>query len=290
MWAKGESAMAWWGTALGGTFGLLVGGPLGAMVGAMVGRGIDRGAERVHAFGHAGVDPVRLKELFLETSFSVMGRLAKADGRVSETEIAYARSVMDRMGLSQGMRNAAILFFNQGKDRRFDLAVALEELRRAVPVASPMLRLFLEIQIGAAYADGEPSAAQREVLEQIRQNLHIPLMSYRRLESLIQLQHRIFETMGAAGAGGTWGGDASGRSGAGTRSPERALAGAYAVLGVESKASDAEVKRAYRRLINRHHPDKLASRGLPEEALKLASQKTQEIIRAYETVTRARGA
>jgi DnaJ like chaperone protein len=61
------------------------------------------------------------------------------------------------------------------------------------------------------------------------------------------------------------------------------------VLGVESKASDAEVKRAYRRLINRHHPDKLASRGLPEEAIKLASQKTQEIIRAYEVVTRARG-
>jgi DnaJ like chaperone protein len=152
-----------------------------------------------------------------------------------------------------------------------------------------MFRLFLEIQIGAAYADGDPSAAQREVLERIRQILRVPLASYRRLEGLIQLQHRIFESMGAAGAG-TWGGDASGRGGAGSRSPQSSLAGAYAVLGVEAKASDAEVKRAYRRLINRHHPDKLASRGLPEEAIKLASQKTQEIIRAYETVTRARGA
>jgi DnaJ like chaperone protein len=208
---------------------------------------------------------------------------------VSETEIAYARSVMDRMGLSQGMRSAAILFFNQGKDPSFDLAEALGELHRTVAGASPMFRLFLEIQIGAAYADGDPSAAQREVLERIRQILRVPLASYRRLEGLIQLQHRIFESMGAAGAG-TWGGDASGRGGAGSRSPQSSLAGAYAVLGVEAKASDAEVKRAYRRLINRHHPDKLASRGLPEEAIKLASQKTQEIIRAYETVTRARGA
>lgn len=281
--------MAWWGTALGGTFGLLVGGPLGAMVGAMVGRGIDRGAERVHAFGHLGTDPARLKELFFETSFSVMGHLAKADGRVSETEIAYARSVMDRMGLSQGMRSAAILFFNQGKDPRFDLTEALGELRRTVPGASPMSRLFLEIQIGAAYADGEPVAAQREALEHIRRILGVPLASYRRLEGLIQLQHRIFESVAAAGAG-TWGGDASGRGSGGARSRQSSLAGAYAVLGVESKASDAEVKRAYRRLINQHHPDKLASRGLPEEALKLASQKTQEIIRAYETVTRARGA
>jgi DnaJ like chaperone protein len=280
--------MAWWGTALGGTFGLLVGGPLGAMVGAMVGRGIDRGAERAHAFGHSVPDPARLKELFLETSFSVMGHLAKADGRVSETEIAYARSVMDRMGLSQGMRSAAILFFNQGKDPHFDLAEALGELRRAAPGRSPMLRLFLEIQMGAAYADKEPSPAQREVLERIRQVLNIPLASYRGLESLIQLQHRIFEAMGSAGAG-AWGGGASGRGSAGARSPQSSLSGAYAVLGVEPKASDAEVKRAYRRLINRHHPDKLASRGLPEEAIKMASQKTQEIIRAYETVTQARG-
>jgi DnaJ like chaperone protein len=106
---------------------------------------------------------------------------------------------------------------------------------------------------------------------------------------MIQLQHRIFEAMGAAGAG-TWGGGTSGRGDGGARSPESTLAGAYAVLGVEPKASDEEVKRAYRRLINRHHPDKLASRGLPEEAIKMASQKTQEIIRAYETVTKARGA
>ena len=280
--------MAWWGTALGGTFGLLVGGPLGAMVGAMVGRGIDQGAERAHAFSHRGLDPARIKQLFFETSFSVMGNLAKADGRVSETEIAYARSVMDRMGLSQGMRSAAIGFFNQGKDPLFDLTETLGELRRAVPGTSPMFRLFLEIQIGAAYADGEPSATQREVLERIRQVLQVPISSYRRLEGMIQLQHRIFEAMGAAGAG-TWGSDASGRGGAGARSPQNTLAGAYAVLGVEPKASDAEVKRAYRRLINRHHPDKLASRGLPEEAIKMASQKTQEIIRAYETVTRARG-
>ncbi len=277
--------MGWLGTALGGTFGLLVGGPVGAVVGAVVGRGIDRTAARVQGYAHTGVDRARLKELFFETTFTVMGHLAKADGRVSETEIAFAKSVMDRMGLSQGMRNAAILFFNQGKAPAYDLTEALEALHRAVPGTSPLLHLLLEIEIAAAYADGEPNAAEREVLEHICRTLKISRASYRRLENLIQIQHRLFAAMGAAG--GPWG--SAGTRGA-ERSPASTLAGAYAVLGVEPQASDEEVKRAYRRLINRHHPDKLASRGLPEEALKMASQKTQEIIRAYETVTRARGA
>jgi DnaJ like chaperone protein len=62
------------------------------------------------------------------------------------------------------------------------------------------------------------------------------------------------------------------------------------VLGVAEKATDAEVKRAYRRLLSQHHPDKLVSKGLPEEMMKLAAQKTHEIRQAYEIVTEARSA
>jgi DnaJ like chaperone protein len=280
--------MAWWRTALGGTVGFLVGGPVGAVVGAAVGRGLDQGAVRANPFAHAGVDRVRLKQQFFETTFAVMGFLAKSDGRVSEIEIAYARSVMDRMGLDQRSRAAAIGLFNQGKSPGFDLDLALGKLRAAVPGASPVFQMFLEIQLSAAYADGEANPAEREVLERIRQALRVPVASFARLERLIQIQYRILGAMGGAGGGpGAWGPGA--RGGAYERNPRSTLAGAYAVLGVEPQASDDEVKHAYRRLLNRHHPDKLASRGLPEEAIKLASQKTQEIIRAYETVSRARG-
>lgn len=287
--------MGWWGTALGGTLGLLVGGPVGAVVGAVVGRGLDRGAARVNPFAQVGTDRARLQERFFETVFAVMGYLAKSDGRVSEIEIAFAESVMDRMSLGHGMRRAAIGFFNQGKSPAFDLAPGLEELRRLAQGQSPLFHLFLEIQIAAAYADGEPNPAEREVLERIRQLLQIPLGSYRRLERLVQLQHRLFRASGGApggrpGSAGGWGtGGAGGRDSGRERAAAGSLAGAFALLGVSPEASDDEIKRAYRRLVNRHHPDKLASRGLPEEAIRMASQKTQEIIRAYETVTRARG-
>jgi DnaJ like chaperone protein len=63
---------------------------------------------------------------------------------------------------------------------------------------------------------------------------------------------------------------------------------AYAVLGVDRTAGDAEVKKAYRRLMNQHHPDKLVARGLPEEMIDLATEKTQEIKAAYETVMESR--
>ena len=55
-----------------------------------------------------------------------------------------------------------------------------------------------------------------------------------------------------------------------------------------AQASDAEVKRAYRRLMSQHHPDKLVSKGLPEEMMKLATQKTHEIRQAYEMISAAR--
>ncbi len=284
--------MGWWGKALGGAVGLALGGPFGALLGVVLGHGLDRGAARTDLFGgsRAG-DRARLQERFLETTFAVMGHLAKSDGRVSEAEIAFAESVMGRMGLTPALRRAAILFFNQGKDPDFELLPALAELRQVGLGQGPLRQIFLEVQMGAAYADGVPAPAQREVLERIRRALQVPATTFGRLERLILLQQQVLK--GAWSSGGSAGSGPTGR-GPGTRgkrtgvSSAQSLAQAYATLGVEPGSSESEVKRAYRRLMNRHHPDKLVSRGAPEEALKLASQRTQEIRRAYETITRAR--
>jgi DnaJ like chaperone protein len=200
---------------------------------------------------------------------------------------------MGRMELNPALRRAAILFFNQGKNPGFDLQSALLELRQAGLGQGPLRQIFLEVQLGAAYADGDPTAAQREVLDRIRRTLQVPAGTFDRTERLIRIQQQVLygvwtrgrteyhrQTRGGAGAQG----------GASAPDASTSLAGAYATLGVDPGASEADVKRAYRRLMNRHHPDKLMSRGAPEEALKLASQRTQEIRRAYETVTRARAA
>lgn len=285
--------MGWRGTALGGAVGLLVGGPLGALLGAALGEGAERTARRLNLIAEPKpIDRQRTQEGFFEGTFSIMGHIAKADGRVSQDEIAFTESVMDRMGLSSGLRRAAILMFNQGKSSQFDLDAALGALREAGLHRGPLGRIFLEVQVGAAYADGAPAGGQAQALERIRHSLQIPSSTLRRIERLVLVQQRILH--------GMYGGSGNGANAHGTgprrREQETAetraspLIGAYATLGLDPKAGDAEVKRAYRRLMSQHHPDKLMSRGLPEEAMKLASLRTQEIRRAYETITEARAA
>jgi DnaJ like chaperone protein len=61
------------------------------------------------------------------------------------------------------------------------------------------------------------------------------------------------------------------------------------ILGVDKSLTDKELKRAYRRLLAQHHPDKLVGKGLPEEMKKMANEKTQEIISAYELIKKHRG-
>lgn len=277
--------MRWLGTAVGGAVGLFVGGPVGALFGALLGQGIDRGL--VGGPLGPGLTPerrIQIQEQFFETTFAAMGQVAKADGRVNEAEIAFAESVMDRMALTSELRRAAIALFNQGKSSEFALVPALDRFKAVCAGQGPLLRLFLEVQIAIAHVDRPPVAAQRTILEEIRRRLEVSNGDYRRLERLVALQQRVQAAARSAGRSRRPSSSlAAGGSGSG-------LVGAYATLGVQPKASDAEIKRAYRRLLSQHHPDKLVSRGLPEEALRLASQKTQEIRRAYEVISRARSA
>ena len=180
---------------------------------------------------------------------------------------------MAQMDLDGERRRAAIRLFEQGKARDFPLGDVLDQFRRECHRRTSLIQMFLEIQIQAAYADGPPNAAEDRLLLHICGRLGIPEFLYRRLEQLVRFQQAF------AGAQ------------AGTRQPAArgpTLDQAYKVLGLTPKASDEEVKRAYRRLLSQHHPDKLVSKGLPEEMMKLASEKTHEIRQAYELITKAR--
>jgi DnaJ like chaperone protein len=74
----------------------------------------------------------------------------------------------------------------------------------------------------------------------------------------------------------------------GTAEPGTRLEDAYAALGVSSEVNDRDLKRAYRKLMSEHHPDKLIARGVPEDMLKLATEKSQEIQSAYEMIRKHR--
>jgi DnaJ like chaperone protein len=271
--------MAWWGKLVGGALGFVVGGPLGALLGAALGHNVDRGLAAQGVGAPSAADRERVQTAFFTATFSVMGHIAKADGRVSPHEIALAESLMAQMDLSPEMRRTAIRLFNEGKTPHFQLDQVLEQFQRETLRRRTLIQMFLEIQIQAAYADGALNPQEERVLLHICRQLGISEFVFRRLEQLVRLQHE-FVAGRAGGAGEV------------PRQPAHAgptLDQAYAVLGVNRDASDAEVKRAYRRLLSQHHPDKLVSKGLPEEMMKIAAQKTHEIRQAYEMITRSRG-
>jgi DnaJ like chaperone protein len=266
--------VSWWGKLVGGAFGFMLGGPLGAVLGAALGHNFDKGMKAMPEFGSVGAgDRERVQMAFFTATFSVMGHLAKADGKVSKDEIRLAETVMDEMNLSPDMRRAAINLFNEGKAAGFPLDEVLAQFRRECHGRTTLIRMFMEIQVQAAYADGCMDTAEARLLAKVCERLGFPAAALAEIERMIRAERGF-------GGGGR-------RATADTGRPS--LKQAYDLLGVKADASDAEVKRAYRRLLSQHHPDKLVSKGLPEEMMKIAAQKTHEIRQAYEAIREARG-
>ena len=260
------------GKIIGGVFGYLITNNIwGVLIGVFIGHQFDRGLSRGGGFsaGWHVVNQARAQQAFFETTFSVMGHLAKADGRVSEEEIALARQVMTRMGLPEAARREAIRLFGKGKAPDFDLDAMLGSFRDVTRGQRNLLQMFLEIQFFAAYADGSMNADERRVLRHVCDMLGFSQADFDRIDAMIQAEIHGFQ------------------GGAQSRGPS--LEDAYAILNIDESASDSEVKKAYRRLMSQHHPDKLVAKGLPEEMMKLAQEKTHEIRTAYERIKEARG-
>ncbi|MCG8379547.1 MAG: co-chaperone DjlA [Proteobacteria bacterium] len=261
--------MNWWGKILGGTFGMMIGGPLGALLGVILGHNFDKGTSTTVNY-QADLDKQeRIQTLFYTATFSVMGHLCKADGRVSEDEISLAKQVMRQMELDGQQKKAAIELFNEGKKPSFPLDNVIKQFKQEIGFRPNLIRIFIEIQIMAAFADGVMHREEQRLLIRISRLLNISKHEFDHLCKMIGGMH-----------GSTSG---SGQHGTPT------LKQAYAVLDIKESASVNEIKKAYRRLLNQHHPDKLVAKGLPEEMMKVAAERTHEIRKAYETIKKKKG-
>lgn len=273
--------MNWWGKLLGGTFGFLIGGPIGALLGAVLGHNFDNGLKRLQHEDDESLSPgaqERVQAIFFTATFATMGRLAKSDGKVTPDEIRMAESIMSQMQLSPEQRRVAIDLFNQGKDEDFDLKAVVEQFRVECRRRTNLMRMFVEIQLQAVYADGTMHPSEEKLLEEICGYLKFPKFMLRQMEIMVRA--------GRAAQGERQ--QQSNRSATG-RSPAMPLRDAYELLGVTTNEDKAQVKRAYRKLMSQHHPDKLVAKGLPPEMIKLATEKTQQIKAAYELVKESKG-
>lgn len=269
-------ATKWIGKVTGGLLGGLALGPLGAAFGVLLGHQFDE-------LSGEAEEPPAAEELatigarFFRASFQIMGYLAKADGRVSEREIAAARAVMDELRLDAAQVREAIACFTAGKQPEYDYDTELAQLGRVCRGRPDLARVFLEIQVRAALGGNDLEGPVRPLIRRLAAALGVSALELAHIETALRIQR----------GGGFGAFRAQGAAAAAAR--ERQLQEAYRVLESAPGASNEEVAKAYRRQLQRHHPDKLKAHGLPESMLAHAKQRTQQIIEAWEIVRERRG-
>ncbi len=248
--------IGWW---IAGLKGFILGGALGYLIGRLA---------RVYL--RRRLDTARSQ--FVDSTFEVMGALCKADGVVTRDEIRAVEEMFLRLHLSEPQKAAAKAAFSRGKEAGFDLDGAARRFAESTAGNPLMLQLFLQLQLAAIAADGVVQPVAREMLVRVARQLGLAEYHIAQLEALLR----------AANAPG-------GEAAAPHRPPSRdRLQDAYIALGLTPEATEAEIKRAYRKMISETHPDKLASQGLPQNLRELAEERAREINAAYEVLKRAR--
>ncbi|MCC5791571.1 MAG: co-chaperone DjlA [Legionellaceae bacterium] len=286
------SGKNWWGKLTGAFFGFLMAGPVGAIIGIIIGNFFDRGLSqhfsRPHWYYHAE-QRKNVQRAFFQTTFLVLGYIAKVDGRVSQQEIQMAKGLMDEMRLNSAQKSEAKRLFNKGKETSFNLGRALTMLKENCHDNPDLLRLFLDIQYRAAQIDGL-SQAKIDALNTIFQRMGFaPLYrQYQFYEDFTQQYQKQRNEQQQSQYQQDYQ-RSHHHSSYQQASRHTSLAQAFAILEIPETASKAEVKRAYRRLMSRNHPDKLIAQGLPEEMIKMATHKTQTISKAYDQICASKG-
>lgn len=252
------------GKLIGGLLGLaLFRHPFGILVGIFLGHLWDTGALRQRAAA---------PNTFIAPLFGLAGAIAKSDGRVSEQEIGATEILMTRLQLTPDQRADAIAHFTAGKQNGFEAHLAIADLKVWCGGRRDLAFLLLDMLLDIVYAEGPLAPAKFALVRKLCWALGV---HERELSALAAMKGYAYAARGAGSGPG--------------REPPRARAGKdpYAVLGITPDAHEREIKRAYRKLISQHHPDKLGD--VPEELKRRAEERARDINAAYEQLRSERG-
>ncbi|MDQ6972011.1 MAG: TerB family tellurite resistance protein [Mariprofundaceae bacterium] len=249
--------MSWLGAGIGAGIGAVIGGPIGAGIGAWIGSSVTRTSSRVMHAGPASMGQEEAQSLFFVALFSMLAKMAKADGRVAPEEADLINNLArTHIKMDAEDRKAAGLIFKNALDDEYSIYDYAGQYMRVAGTPS-MCEMVYRLLFAVAYADEELHPDEDAILRELPAYL-----------GLDPLQYRIFKDE--------------------FQGQQVDIGESYKVLGCEQDSSDTEVKRAYRKLCMEYHPDKIASKGLPEGFMAYAEQQMHQINEAYETIMKKR--
>ncbi|MFC1532085.1 TerB family tellurite resistance protein [Thermodesulfobacteriota bacterium] len=247
--------MGWFGKLTFGTMGMLFGGPLGAIAGAALGHHlVDKREEDLGGRQQSFQYVERSQAAYFVSIFSIMGKLAKVDGVVTRDEIGVMEKFLSTLSIPEQEKQFARQVFNQAKDSAYsidDFAMQLYQINQQQPT---LLLSFMDLLFKLAAADGKLHFAEEAALNKIKDIFRISDQQFNNIKAVY------FKDVDRY----------------------------YKTLNSTPDSSNQEIKANYKKLVKDFHPDKIISKGLPEEFIQFATKRFQEIQESYEKIRQER--
>jgi DnaJ like chaperone protein len=255
-----RKTMGWFGKLTFGSLGLFLGGPLGAIAGAALGHHL---VDKKGGFGNQlfqkTQEPMlgyaeQTQATYFISLFSILGKLSKADGVVSEAEIAVVQNFINQLPMDEREKQFAKQVFNEAKKSPYAIEDFAMQVYQTVKGQPALLQSYFDLLFQLAAADGTLHPAEEAALKKIQSIFRITDTQYDDIKAVY------FKDIDKY----------------------------YRILNCTSDASNAEIKSNYKNLVKDFHPDTIVSKGLPEEFSEFATKRFREIQEAYEKIREAR--
>ncbi len=255
--------MSWFGKLTLGTLGLIFGGPLGAIAGAALGHllidkssGLVIQAIRPEQIPQPQFENAeRTQATYFISLFSILGKLSKIDGVVTREEIAVVQNFINNLPIAENEKQFARQVFIESKDSRYTIEDFAIQLYQAAGNQPTLLLSFLDLLFKIAAADGTLHPAEETALKSVKDIFRISDVQFENIKAIY------FKDIDKY----------------------------YKILNVTPESSDQEIKSSYKKLVKDFHPDKIVSKGLPEEFIDFAANRFHEIQESYEKIRQERG-
>lgn len=236
---------------LAAIIGYSIGGYSGAFTGILAGWMLKSAMNSFLVNKHQG--------LFLNSLFAMLAKMAKADGVISKEEIDAVTRFISTIRLNSKDKKTAINAFRNASSDERSIYQYASQYRKIASVE--MRSVVYAVLWDVAHSDGVLHEKEEEILRKIPEYLGLNDSVYYQYKDRVHHQN-------------------DGNRGDINKS--------YKVLGCNKDSSDKEIKRAYRRAIAKHHPDKIQSQGLPKEFMDFANEQSKKINKAYEVIKKSR--
>lgn len=231
-----------------------------------------------------------IRESFFKTTFVLLGHIANCDGYVNRNELKRTRNYMEKMKLSAYCKQQAIKLFRTGSSPQFNMQDTLEEFREAAAKSPSIIEVLLVYLISVARVDGLLVDKEIKLVRKVASTLGYSSIIFEHMLRMITAQE-IFEDS----QGNNYNSEDSTKNSTENKSyssekkPQSTngnvnLQSAYEALGIEAGTNKSEVKKAYRKLVNQYHPDKVQGQGLPPEFINAATEYFKRIQIAFEYI------